>query len=209
MPYTTLVSGTTITSSWANENVRDQVVTPFASSAARSSAITSPVAGMATYITSNDSSEGVETYNSAGEWRLPWNMQWGEVAYDELASDSSIATGTAAAISGMAVTFTSVANRKYRIDVSMPLTTGANSQTLQFDVFSTTSSGIIKALAGNILVANDVQAYHAHARVTSPAAGSNTWVVRGLASDTGAVVKGANADATFTVTDVGPAGAPS
>jgi hypothetical protein len=51
VPYTTLVSGTVITASWANANVRDQVVTPFASSSARSSAITSPVAGMLTYIT--------------------------------------------------------------------------------------------------------------------------------------------------------------
>jgi hypothetical protein len=46
MPYTTVVAGTTITASWGNANVRDQVVTPFASAAARTSAITSPVAGM-------------------------------------------------------------------------------------------------------------------------------------------------------------------
>ncbi len=46
MPYTTLVPGTTITSSWANANVRDQAITPFASVAARDSAITSPLDGM-------------------------------------------------------------------------------------------------------------------------------------------------------------------
>src|SRR5215471_3152234 len=46
MPYTTIVSGTTIASSWANANVRDQVVTPFASASARNSAISSPVEGM-------------------------------------------------------------------------------------------------------------------------------------------------------------------
>lgn len=51
MPYTTLVAGTTITASWANANVRDQAVTPFASTGARSSAITSPVTGMVSYIT--------------------------------------------------------------------------------------------------------------------------------------------------------------
>jgi hypothetical protein len=48
--YTTLVTGTTITASWANANVRDQVVTPFASAAARTSAITSPVEGMVSYL---------------------------------------------------------------------------------------------------------------------------------------------------------------
>jgi hypothetical protein len=50
MPYSTLVTGTTITASWANTNVRDQVVTPFASSAARTSAISSPVEGMVSYL---------------------------------------------------------------------------------------------------------------------------------------------------------------
>lgn len=46
VPYTTSVAGTTITASWANANVRDQVITPFASASARDAAITSPVTGM-------------------------------------------------------------------------------------------------------------------------------------------------------------------
>lgn len=54
MPYTTLVPGTTVTASWANASVRDQVVTPFASTAARTSAITSAIEGMVTYQTDTD-----------------------------------------------------------------------------------------------------------------------------------------------------------
>lgn len=50
MPYTTSVAGTTITASWANASIRDQVVTPFASAAARTSAITVPVEGMVTHL---------------------------------------------------------------------------------------------------------------------------------------------------------------
>jgi hypothetical protein len=50
MPYTTIVAGSTITSSWANANVRDQVVTSFANAAARASAISSPIEGMVTYL---------------------------------------------------------------------------------------------------------------------------------------------------------------
>lgn len=49
MPYSTVVAGTTITASWGNANVRDQVVTPFASASARTSAITTPVDGMVSY----------------------------------------------------------------------------------------------------------------------------------------------------------------
>jgi len=50
MPYTTVVAGTTITASWANLNVRNQVVTPFASSAARTSSVPSPVDGMHSFL---------------------------------------------------------------------------------------------------------------------------------------------------------------
>lgn len=60
MPYTTLVAGTTITSAWANANVRDQVVTPFATAAARTSAVTSPVTGMLTYRTDGPVYEGYD-----------------------------------------------------------------------------------------------------------------------------------------------------
>lgn len=45
MPYTTISTGS-ITAAWANANVRDQSVTPFASVAARDAAITVPVQGM-------------------------------------------------------------------------------------------------------------------------------------------------------------------
>lgn len=50
MPYTTIVTGTTITTSWANANVRDQVITPFADTAARAAAITAPIEGMVAHI---------------------------------------------------------------------------------------------------------------------------------------------------------------
>lgn len=39
MPFITLVAGTVITSSWANLNVRNQVVTPFATAASRTSTV--------------------------------------------------------------------------------------------------------------------------------------------------------------------------
>lgn len=59
MPYTTIVSGTTITTSWANANVRDQVITPFASNVARAAAVTSPVTGQHVYITGTNRLEAM------------------------------------------------------------------------------------------------------------------------------------------------------
>lgn len=79
MPYTTVVAGTTITAAWSNANVRDQVITPFADSAARSAAITSPVEGMVSFLTGNNR---LDVYNgsswsallnpAAGAW-VSWN----------------------------------------------------------------------------------------------------------------------------------------
>jgi hypothetical protein len=63
VPYTTNVAGTTITAAWGNSNVRDQVVTPFATAAARTSAIASPVQGMLSYRNDLGSGGGFEGYN--------------------------------------------------------------------------------------------------------------------------------------------------
>lgn len=68
MPYTTLVAGTTITASWANANIRDQVVTPFASASARSSAAPTPADGAVSML--QDLPRRFEFYDgAAGLWR--------------------------------------------------------------------------------------------------------------------------------------------
>ena len=64
MPYTTVVAGTTITAAWANTNVRDQVVTPFATVAARTSAITSPIEGMISTLADH----GMADLRTGGAW---------------------------------------------------------------------------------------------------------------------------------------------
>lgn len=86
MPYTTNVAGTTITAAWGNQNVRDQVVTPFANSAARTSAITVPVAGMLSYLTGT---KQLEPYDGSG-W-VPANGT--VIAYGNRQSDKTF-TGT-------------------------------------------------------------------------------------------------------------------
>lgn len=117
MAYTTIVSGTNITSSWANANVRDQAVSPFGSTSARTAEITAPIAGMVSTLTTNTSAEGVEVYNSAGQWRKPWNMPWGYVQYTEVTSNVTsgnnvtILTGS---------TISVVNRRRYRITGHVP-----------------------------------------------------------------------------------------
>lgn len=70
MPYATSVAGTTITAAWANANVRDQVVTPWASAAARTSAVASPIDGMLGYRVDGKVFEGWDgtAYVAAGRY---------------------------------------------------------------------------------------------------------------------------------------------
>lgn len=63
MAYVTCVAGTVITASWANQNVRDQTVTPHATSATRLATITSPVEGMVSYTIDDKRFDG---YNGTG-----------------------------------------------------------------------------------------------------------------------------------------------
>lgn len=69
MPYTTFTAGAVLTASQLNTNLRDQAVTPFASTSARDSAITSPVEGMVCVVTGEDR---LYIYDGAAWQRGPW-----------------------------------------------------------------------------------------------------------------------------------------
>jgi len=207
MPYTTVVAGTTITASWGNSNVRDQVVTPFATTGARDSAITSPVIGMVEYISSNDVNEGLTTRNSANQWRLPWNMPWGIVASASTTSATALTTGVTADITGLSVTWTAVGNRRLRITVqcaayatpinnaAIILADGAGTQ-LEISHPSTRSGG---AVGGGCL-----------SYIEAPASGSVTRKVRMVVVGTTPTGGGATTSPAFIlVEDIGPSGAPA
>jgi len=55
MPWTTNVAATTITAAWANTNVRDQVISLFATTVARDAAIVTPTEGLFAYTTDTNS----------------------------------------------------------------------------------------------------------------------------------------------------------
>jgi hypothetical protein len=123
MPYSTLVPGTTITAAWANANVRDQVVTPFATAAARTSAITSPVEGMLTYLSDSDT-----LWHYSGTAWVPANALANPVGVSAAAVSSGTDTTTSDTYANMAGTgaLTSVSITKLgtgtRIRVAMSVT---------------------------------------------------------------------------------------
>lgn len=98
MPYTTLVAGTTITASWANASVRDQVVTPFATAAARTSAISSPIEGMVSHRADADANAGAVEFYDGASW-LPLALAQPPRAIVARTTNQSINNNTVTAVS--------------------------------------------------------------------------------------------------------------
>lgn len=65
MGYHTVVAGQTITAANHNTHIRDQVTVPFATTSARTSAVSSPVQGMVSYRTDLGSGGNLEHYNGS------------------------------------------------------------------------------------------------------------------------------------------------
>ena len=209
MPYTTLVAGTTITAAWANTNVRDQTIGAFASTGARDSAITSPVAGMVQYLTTNLVTEGLTTRNSAGQWRLPWNMPWGFIGEASRTSAQSGITTAITDVTSLSVAFTAVANRVYLVTGGALLEKATNA-----------GSGLLYlTTGGNVVVRNlvdqkmgiaDIHSVSWAVHVTGTAAGATTFKLRAQSGvATSLTIRGDAITTLMAVYDVGPNGAPA
>ena len=222
MAYTTLVSGTNITSSWANASVRDQVVSPFVTSAARTAAITSPVAGMVSSLTTYDLTEGIEFYNSAGQWRKPWNMPWGiitttaggtsNLGYVVVTAPQTGITSTLVDLTNLSMTFNAIANRMYRVHVH------CNFYASQAD---NTASLALNVAASNVAFSHtpalstgtsSLRTAELNRPFVNSAAQSLVVKMQAqLQTGTGSVIMHAGAAnvATMVIEDIGPSGAPS
>jgi hypothetical protein len=88
VPYTTNVAGTTITAAWGNANVRDQVVTPFATAAARTSAVSSPPSGM---VSTRTDVGIVEAYDGSAYQPVAFYPGW---LYVRKTADQSVTSST-------------------------------------------------------------------------------------------------------------------
>jgi hypothetical protein len=222
MAYTTIVSGTNITSSWANASVRDQVVSPFVTSAARTAAITSPVAGMVSSLTTYDKTEGIEFYNSAGQWRKPWNMPWGiitttaggtsNLGYVVVTAAQTGITSTLVDLTNLSMTFDALANRLYRVSVhcNFYASQADNTASLALNV---ASSNV--AFSHTPALSTGTSSLRT-AELTRPinSAAAQSLVVKlqaQLQTGTGTVIMHAGAAnvATMLIEDIGPSGAPS
>ena len=208
MPYTTLVAATTITASWANSSVRDQTVVPFATAAARDAAITSPVAGMVEYLTTNLATEGLTTRTSANTWRLPWNMPWGVLSYNTLTATTVSLGGTTHWIAG--TTFAAVANRRLRItaQASEFVTVGTGVTDLQVWSQGTNQIASVDVTNGSVGAAT----YNGAVCIgfDSPAAGNIYYELVTFTNATSvSLTASGSAPIYLVVEDIGPSGVPA
>jgi hypothetical protein len=114
--FRTFAASEVLTSSNVQNYLMTQSTMFFVSTTARDAAITSPVDGMVAYIGSNDSSEGLYTYNGTSWRKGPgWNAPWGFI---------TSATTTSSVNANYANILTSTASvvnrRRYRITGQIP-----------------------------------------------------------------------------------------
>jgi hypothetical protein len=143
MAYTTVVTGTTITAAWGN-SVRDQLVNPFASAAARASAITVPVEGMLTFLNDTNSPEW---YNGSqyvplipSSNRVDTQQTTTSTSYTDLATTGpavTVVTGTSALIIVGGLAVNSGANNSFMGVATSGASTIAAADAQAYDVAGT------------------------------------------------------------------------
>jgi len=138
----------------------------------------------------------------------PWNSAWGQVAAATRTSGQTISSTSAADLTGLSVTFTAVAGRRYRIqgwlraggssttggDAELLLTDGSNTQ-LQLDRFGEVDATGLR-WTFNIV------------HYTSPSAGSVTYKLRGrdaTSAKNWQTIAASDNPAYLVVEDIGPA----
>jgi hypothetical protein len=166
--------------------------------------VTSPVVGMAHYLNTNAETEGIETYNHAGQWRKPWNMPWGILGYGSATSDQNIAASVPTTITGSALTATVAANRVLRYSWFARFT--CTSGTLSIDVQPTRDGTQLGSNYLQLVTTNNFYFASGFYIDTAATGASHTWslVVPAPGANTSYVSAGATWPSWFALEDIGP-----
>jgi len=139
-----------LTSSNLNEYLGSQVVTVFASTTARDAAISGAnlVEGMVCYIASNNSSEGLYTYNGTA-WREGpgWNAPWGVISQKTDSTNRTITTTMAEVTSGLRSTVTILGNRYLRFTIEASLAESTNTTGFVAEIYDNNAAAVVRRVA--------------------------------------------------------------
>lgn len=203
--FKTFTAGSILTASDVNTYLQEQSVMYFATTTARDAAITSPSRGMVAYVGSNDSSEGLYTYNGTAWRKGPgWNAPWGVMGVSKKTTTTTTNGGVITS-----VTFTAVGNRYYRISGLVPRSgSTSNGDLLTLQVRNGATVLAQAQQRGDVL-----GSYYFLQIVTydTPSAGSVTYDLYGARTGAGnsEFVGAATEPVVLIIEDMGPNGAPA
>jgi hypothetical protein len=210
--YKNFTAASVLTAADLNNYCQSQSVMYFptiAGAGGRDTVITAPVDGMVAYIGSNDADEGLYTYNGTSWRKGPgWNAPWGLLARNQANGAGTSTSGTTETAVFTSASFTAVANRYYRVNISTTITaTAADTYTMRVRQDST--SGTVW-WGGNIVFATGQTKQNIHVMGSRDfTAGSHTFLLT-LQRTAGVSAQIGTLEAVnMTVEDIGPSGAPA
>jgi len=211
MGYTTITTGTVISSTWGNE-VRDQLVTPFASSATRDATISlaNRENGQTVALTPADSTHGLTIWNGSS-WTRSWNMPWGLMGVATATAQQSITATTSADVTEIALPSAQyTATRYYQAHISLMLTQSAGTA-VTTDFYLTNGAGTVIATLPRLLVgATANEAYTTQAVFTTSTVGQVVKLRYKQSGANSVIMNGTSAsNCQIVVLDIGPSGAPA
>jgi hypothetical protein len=211
--YKPFTAASVLTSADVNNYLMTQSVMYFATTTARDTAITSPVDGMTAYVGSNDSSEGLYTYNGTAWRKGPgWNAPWGVLASVTQSGSVVSTSGTTEITITNTSSFSSIANRNYLFTVSTSCYDDVVSGS-QFS-FRLRNGSLTGTQLMSQVVSTSLNNYtplsFSFATTLSTASSNGLFLTMQRTSGTGRLnSNGSASPALITMTDIGPSGAPA
>ena len=212
--FKSFTAASVLTAADVNDFLMEQSVMSFASTGARDVQVTAPEDGMVAYIRSNDSSEGLYTYNGTAWRKGPgWNAPWGYMAHGS-ASSTVTTSGTTEATLVSTGSFTAVSNRFYLVTYSGAFYGSVAADQFDMRVRNNSISGteLRLIILSNAFTGATFYNNFAHSFVTTIAAGSSNGLFFTIKRSLGTGTMTSNhlsSPASITVTDIGPSGAPA
>ena len=209
--YKSFSSASVLTAADLNNYCQSQSVMYFASTTARDTAITSPVDGMTAYIGSNDSSEGLYTYNGTAWRKGPgWNAPWGVLATQTLTTTTNTTgTHTSAQATGLTQTISAISNRRLKITSTHNFTASGGTNGVYLAHRAAGANIFYSSLPS--LNASTYTYLSVVSHYATTATGSLTIDVYFAASPNNTAINDNGAAATpkfLIIEDIGPSGAP-
>jgi len=202
-----------LTASDVNNYLMEQSVMSFASTGARDATVTAPEDGMVAYIRSNDSSEGLYTYNGTSWRKGPgWNAPWGvAVAPVTNTSGPTFNSTTYADFTSLSLSPSLVANRRYRLVMQAIMDNPAGVTSIGQLRFYDNTNALQLNQANYLLGSGWTTTCHFEHIYTATATGTINFKVQGAVASAGQqfrAITGATYPAFFSIEDIGPSGAP-